>query len=280
MTERPESEPRPTDQTDKVDELHVTDQPLDSPSSTADVARRDPRVTVVVPTYDERENLPVLVDKLLALGVPDLHVLVVDDNSPDGTGEVADGLAERHPGVVGVLHRREKDGLGRAYVAGITRALDEGADVVIQMDADLSHPTEVVPVMLDRLADTDAGVVLGSRYVPGGSTAAEWKWYRKALSSWANFYVNAILGLGVKDATAGFKAWRAATLRAIDVAAVRSNGYSFQVEMNHRTVRQGIRIAEVPIRFEERTAGASKMSLRVQLESALMPWKLRFGKSL
>ncbi|WP_454194945.1 polyprenol monophosphomannose synthase [Nocardia sp. Marseille-Q1738] len=238
------------------------------------------RVTVVVPTYNERENLPVAVERLTTLPVPDLHVLVVDDSSPDGTGEVADKLAAELPNVVGVLHRTEKDGLGRAYVAGITRALDEGADVVIQMDADLSHPAEVIPAMLEKLTTTDAGVVLGSRYVPGGSTAAEWKWYRKALSAWANFYVNLILRLGVKDATAGFKAWKADTLRAIDVASIRSNGYSFQVEMNYRTIKKGVTIAEVPIRFEERTLGASKMSLKVQLESALMPWKLLFGRTL
>ncbi len=235
------------------------------------------KVTVVVPTYNERENLPVAVERLTALGIPDLHVLVVDDNSPDGTGEVADKLAVDLPNVVGVLHRTEKDGLGRAYIAGITKALDEGADVVIQMDADLSHPAEVIPDMLAKLTGTDAGVVLGSRYVPGGSVASEWKWYRKALSAWANFYVNMILRLGVKDATAGFKAWKADTLRAIDVASIKSNGYSFQVEMNYRTVKQGIQIAEVPIRFEERTKGASKMSLKVQLESAAMPWKLLFG---
>ncbi|WP_280402033.1 polyprenol monophosphomannose synthase [Nocardia carnea] len=238
------------------------------------------RVTVVVPTYNERDNLPVAVERLTALPVPDLHVLVVDDNSPDGTGEVADKLAVDLPNVVSVLHRTEKDGLGRAYIAGITRALDEGADVVIQMDADLSHPAEVIPAMLDELKRPGIGVVLGSRYVPGGSTAAEWKWYRKALSAWANFYVNAILRLGIKDATAGFKAWEAATLRAIEIDTIRSNGYSFQVEMNYRTKKQGIGIAEVPIRFEERTLGASKMSLAVQLESALMPWKLLFGRSL
>lgn len=238
------------------------------------------KVTVVVPTYNERENLPVAVERLTSLPVSDLHVLVVDDSSPDGTGEVADKLAAEHPGVIGVLHRVEKDGLGRAYVAGITRALDEGADVVIQMDADLSHPAEVIPAMLDKLANSDAGVVLGSRYVAGGSTAAEWKWYRKALSAWANFYVNTILRLGVKDATAGFKAWKADTLRAIDVAAIHSNGYSFQVEMNYRTIKKGIPIAEVPIRFEERTLGASKMSLKVQLESAAMPWKLLFGRKV
>lgn len=238
------------------------------------------KVTVVLPTYNERENLPVAVQRLTSLPVPDLHVLVVDDNSPDGTGEVADKLAADLPAVVGVLHRVEKNGLGRAYVAGIMRALDEGADVVVQMDADLSHPAEVIPAMLDKLAHSQAGVVLGSRYVAGGSTATEWKWYRKALSAWANFYVDTILRLGVKDATAGFKAWRAETLRTIDIGSLRSNGYSFQVEMNYRAVKAGIAIAEVPIRFEERTAGSSKMSLKVQLESALMPWRLLFGRTL
>lgn len=238
------------------------------------------KVTVVLPTYNERENLPVAVQRLTSLPVPDLHVLVVDDNSPDGTGEVADKLAADLPAVVGVLHRVEKNGLGRAYVAGIMRALDEGADVVVQMDADLSHPAEVIPAMLDKLTHSQAGVVLGSRYVAGGSTATEWKWYRKALSAWANFYVDTILRLGVKDATAGFKAWRAETLRTIDIGSLRSNGYSFQVEMNYRAVKAGIAIAEVPIRFEERTAGSSKMSLKVQLESALMPWRLLFGRTL
>jgi dolichol-phosphate mannosyltransferase len=237
-------------------------------------------VTVVVPTYNERENLPVAVDRLTELPVPDLHILVVDDTSPDGTGELADKLAAGLPETLSVLHRTEKDGLGRAYIAGITRALADGADVVIQMDADLSHPAEVIPAMLDKLETSGAGVVLGSRYVPGGSTASEWKWYRKALSAWANFYVNALLRLGVRDATAGFKAWKADTLRAIDVASIRSNGYSFQVEMNYRTIKKGISIAEVPIRFEERTKGASKMSLKVQLESAAMPWKLLFGKQV
>jgi dolichol-phosphate mannosyltransferase len=237
-----------------------------------------PKIVVVVPTYNERENLPLLVTLLTDLQVPDLHVLVVDDNSPDGTGEVADKLAAESPGVVEVLHRAEKDGLGRAYVAGMTRALDEGAGVVIQMDADLSHPTTAIPVMLDTLLSEDAGVVLGSRYVAGGSTAPEWSWYRRALSAWANFYVNAILRLNVKDATAGFKAWRADTLRAIDLPSIHSNGYSFQVEMNHRTVRLGYTILEVPIRFEERIKGASKMSLNTQIESALTPWRLLFGR--
>lgn len=237
-----------------------------------------PRIVVVVPTYNERESLPILVDQLEALALPELRILVVDDNSPDGTGEIADKLAADSDGRIDVLHRGEKDGLGRAYIAGMTRALAEGAEVVIQMDADLSHPVAVIPTMVEALRSSDAAVVIGSRYVPGGSTAAEWPWHRKALSSWANFYVNAILWLRVKDATAGFKAWRAATLTAIDLPSIHSNGYSFQVEMNYRTVRQKLRIVEVPIHFEERAEGASKMNLWVQVESALTPWRLLFRR--
>jgi dolichol-phosphate mannosyltransferase len=239
-----------------------------------------PSVTVVVPTYNERENLPKLVSEILGLGVPRLRVLVVDDNSPDGTGEVADELAKESAGALGVIHRADKDGLGRAYVTGFVRALDDGADIVVQMDADLSHPAAVIPAMIDTLMDTDAAVVLGSRYVPGGATADNWAWHRKALSAWANFYVNTILRLGVKDATAGFKAWHAETLRAIDLPSIQSNGYAFQVEMNHRTTKLGLRIAEVPIKFEERTVGASKMTLKVQAESAIVPWKLLFGRKI
>lgn len=237
-----------------------------------------PRVVVVTPTYNERDNLPLLADQLAGLGVPNLGLLVVDDNSPDGTGEVADKLAAEAPDQVAVLHRTEKDGLGRAYVAGISRALADGADIVIQMDADLSHPCSVIPEMLRLLQTTDAGVVIGSRYVPGGSAAGEWAWHRRLLSAWANLYVNTILRLHVKDATAGFKAWRADTLRRIEVSSVRSNGYAFQVEMNYRTVRSGIKIIETPIRFEERNEGSSKMTLAVQLESALMPWRLLFAR--
>ncbi|UXM91620.1 polyprenol monophosphomannose synthase [Paenarthrobacter sp. JL.01a] len=238
-----------------------------------------PKITVVVPTYNERENLPVLVAQLQALAMPQLHVLVVDDNSPDGTGTVADQLAADSQGAVSVLHRKEKNGLGRAYVAGMTQALEVDADIIIQMDADLSHPVSTIPVMLDRISTSDAALVIGSRYVHGGSTAAEWPWHRKALSAWANFYVSVILGLKVKDATAGYKAWTASALRQIDVASIHSDGYSFQVEMNYRAARHGLTIVEVPIHFEERVEGASKMNLREQLESALTPWKLRFRKA-
>jgi dolichol-phosphate mannosyltransferase len=233
-----------------------------------------PKVVVVVPTYNERDNLSKLVDGLLALPLPELHVLVVDDNSPDGTGDVADELALDTPGRVGVLHRDAKAGLGRAYVAGMSRALAEGAEVVVQMDADLSHPVEVVPMLIQTLFAQDAAVVIGSRYVSGGSVASDWSWRRKALSAWANRYVNVILRLHVKDVTAGFKAWRAQTLAEIDVNSVRSDGYAFQVEMNFRTIKHGLRIVEIPIHFEERTDGASKMNLGVQIESAMLPWKL------
>ncbi|WP_256871495.1 polyprenol monophosphomannose synthase [Paenarthrobacter nitroguajacolicus] len=236
------------------------------------------KITVVVPTYNERENLPLLIDQLGSLGMQDLKVLIVDDNSPDGTGAVADKLAAESGGTVSVLHRKEKDGLGRAYVAGMTRALAEDSDVVIQMDADLSHPVSAIPTMLDRIRTCNAALVIGSRYVAGGSTATEWPWHRKALSAWANFYVGVILGLKVKDSTAGFKAWTATALHQVDVASIRSDGYSFQVEMNYRAARRSLKIAEVPIHFEERVEGASKMNLREQLESALTPWKLRFQK--
>ncbi|GAA4263048.1 polyprenol monophosphomannose synthase [Dactylosporangium darangshiense] len=237
------------------------------------------KITVVVPTYNERDNLPKLVAELAALAMPNLHILVVDDNSPDGTGDVADKLALESEPALGVLHRTAKDGLGRAYIAGMQRALDEGADIVIQMDADLSHPSSAIPAMVTALDNPDVAVVLGSRYVPGGSVAGDWGLYRKALSAWANFYVGAILRMRVKDATAGFKAWRAESLRRIEIGTIASNGYSFQVEMNYRTIRRGMKIVEVPIRFSDRALGKSKMSIKVQLESAMVPWKLRFGRN-
>jgi dolichol-phosphate mannosyltransferase len=231
-------------------------------------------VTVVVPTYNEAENLPVLVAELLGLGLPGLRVLVVDDGSPDGTGDVADRLAAADQRVT-VLHRRAKDGLGRAYVAGMTRALADGAEFVMQMDADLSHPTAAVPEMIGVLMSTGADVVIGSRYVTGGQIDTEWGAHRKLLSAWANFYVRAVLRLRIKDVTAGFKIWRRSALEAVDLASLCSNGYSFQVEMHHRATRRDLVIVETPISFAERRAGTSKMSLATQWESAVMPWRLR-----
>lgn len=237
---------------------------------------RSAAVTVVLPTYNEAENLPVLVDALFSLPLTGLRVLVADDNSPDGTGAVADELAARYGADrISVLHRPGKQGLGRAYVAGMSAAVAEGAQFVVQMDADLSHAPDYLPQMLGTLFSTNADVVIGSRYVSGASLAREWSWERKALSSFANSYVRGLLRLGVRDVTAGFKLWRASALKAIDVASIVSNGYSFQVEMNYRTVQRGLKIVEIPIHFADRAAGESKMSLKVQLESAIMPFSLR-----
>ncbi|MFR9723838.1 polyprenol monophosphomannose synthase [Streptomyces sp. MS19] len=234
-------------------------------------------VTVVMPTYNEADSLPVTAAALLALPLPGLRLLVVDDASPDGTGELADGLAARHPGRVSVLHRTAKDGLGRAYVAGMTRAVDEGAAYVLQMDADGSHGTEYVPQLVGTALATGAGLVVGSRYVPGGRLADEWAPHRRLLSRWANRYVGAVLRTGLRDATAGFVLWRADVVRALDLEHTRSNGYSFQVELKHAAVRAGHAAVEIPIRFEERRQGASKMSARVQYEAALLPWRLLLG---
>lgn len=236
---------------------------------------RDARLTVVVPTYNEAGNLPVLVERLLALPLPNLRVLVADDNSPDGTGDIADKLALEHPGRVEVLHRPGKQGLGRAYVDGITHALDGGAEYVAQMDADLSHPAEALPGMLGALLSTQSGVVIGSRYVPGGELDEAWPLYRRALSGWANLYVHTLLRVRIRDLTAGFKIWSAQALRDIGLERVQSNGYSFQVEMHYLATKLGHTILEVPIRFEERREGASKMSTSTKIESALMPFKLR-----
>jgi dolichol-phosphate mannosyltransferase len=235
----------------------------------------DAHVVVVVPTYNEATSLPRLVDELLALPLPNLRVLVADDNSPDGTGEIADKLAAAHEDRVIVVHRAGKEGLGRAYVDGIGRALASGADFVVQMDADLSHPTEYVPQLLGTMLATRAGLVIGSRYVCGGALAEDWPWYRKTLSGWANFYVNRLLSLQVRDMTAGFKIWRAEVLRDIGLDRIRSNGYSFQVEMHYLAKKRRHKIVEIPIHFNERQHGESKMSLGVKVESALMPFRLR-----
>jgi dolichol-phosphate mannosyltransferase len=233
-------------------------------------------LVVVLPTYQEAANLPTIVAALFDLSLPGLRILVVDDNSPDGTGLVAEELADKYGRRrLEVLHRGGKEGLGRAYVAGMSRALAAGAEFVVQMDSDLSHAPRYLPQMLGTLLSASADVVIGSRYVAGASLASEWSWHRRALSGFANYYVRAMLRLGIRDVTAGFKIWRSSALEAIDVASIRSNGYSFQVEMNFRSVRHGLKIVELPIHFAERREGDSKMNLRVQLESALIPFLLR-----
>ncbi len=228
----------------------------------------DSQTFVVIPTYNEAENLPVLAAELVALDVQGLRLLIVDDNSPDGTGQVADDLAGRYSGVIFVRHRETKEGLGRAYLDGFGRALELGADYVIQMDADFSHPPSTIPVMLSLMPDYD--VVVGSRYVDGGQLDERWSWWRRFLSWWANeVWSRRLLALRTRDITAGFKCWRRSTLEGIDLDRVRSDGYAFQVEMAFLAERLGFRIKEIPIYFEDRRIGKSKMSIPVKLQGAL-----------
>ena len=235
------------------------------------------RVLVVVPTYNERENLPKLVDRLLAQ--PDhLEILVVDDGSPDGTGQWVAETAATQPRIH-LLSRLAKNGLGRAYVAGFQWALDRGYDLIVQMDADFSHSPEDVPKLIAGIRATEADLAIGSRYV-GGIRVINWPLNRLVLSVGASFYVRWITGLPLWDPTGGFKCWRRATLEAIDIPSVKSNGYGFQIEMSHRAWRRGLRITEVPIIFTDRLEGTSKMSRKIVIEALLMVWSLLFQNGL
>ncbi len=232
-----------------------------------------PKIMVVTPTYNEAENLPLLAAELFALPVDNLHLLVVDDHSPDGTGEIAAGLGGKYPGRIAVLHRAEKSGLGPAYIAGFKQALSLDADIIIQMDADFSHQPRYIPDMLNAIEQGD--LVIGSRYVKGGSVDEQWGAYRKLLSWFANrIYTPVILGIAVYDATGGYRCWRRQTLIGIDLDRIRSNGYVFQVEMAYIACRLGFRVREIPIHFPDRKFGASKMSPRIALEAALRVWQL------
>jgi dolichol-phosphate mannosyltransferase len=231
------------------------------------------QMTVVVPTYNEADNLPLLAAALWDLPIPDLRILVIDDDSPDGTGRVADALSRTHPDRLSVVHRSGKRGLGSAYIEGFTTALVQGAESVAQMDADFSHSPSYLPGFLSALEDQDA--VFGSRYVPGGSLDSRWGLGRRWLSSYGNLYARAILGLRVRDTTGGFRVWRRETLDGMPLDRVRSDGYVFQVEMALLAQRLGFRIREMPIHFEDRRIGQSKMSLRIQLEATWRVWQLR-----
>lgn len=234
---------------------------------------------MVIPTYNEADTLPALVKHLFALPLPRLTAIVADDNSPDGTGAIADDLAaaENQEGEdrMLVLHRPRKAGIGRAHAAGMIAALERGFDYIAQMDADMSHPPEAIPGMLGTLLSLDAGVVIGSRYVNGESLSSDWGRDRRFLSAFVNFYVNAILKLRIRDARADFKIWWADVLTQINLDGLRSNGYSFQVEMNYRCMKLGYLAVEVPIHFEERLTGASKMGLVDKWESMRLPFILR-----
>lgn len=223
--------------------------------SPAENSAAAPRVLVIIPTYNERENIDVIVDRVRAV-VPAANVLVVDDSSPDGTGELVDALSDKHDNVH-ALHRTAKAGLGAAYVAGFDWGLANGYDVLVEMDADGSHAPEQLPSLLKALDNAD--VVLGSRWIPGGAVL-NWPRHREVLSRGANLYARLALGIELRDATAGYRAYRSSVLEQIDYAAVASEGYCFQVDLVWRAVRGGYRVAEVPITFAERVRGESKMS--------------------
>lgn len=230
-----------------------------------------PRTLVIIPTYNERDCVEPIVLAVRA-AAPGATVLVVDDNSPDGTGALADTLAARDPQVQ-VLHRPGKEGLGAAYLHAFRVALDQGWERIVQMDADFSHDPNDVPRLLQALED-GADLAVGSRYVSGGGTQ-NWGMGRRMISRGGGFYARLALGVAVRDLTAGFKAWKADTLRGIDLAAVDARGYGFQIEMTFRTLRNGFRVHEVPILFVDRRVGASKMSGSIFFEAMALVWKLR-----
>ena len=227
------------------------------------------KVAVIVPTYNEAENMPELVSRLFSLGIDGLRLYIVDDNSPDGTAEIARRLSENHDGRIQVISRRAKLGLGTAYVAGFARALEDGCDYVAQMDADLSHSPDHLPVMLDKLRDAD--VVVGSRYTEGGGSDPGWGIERRILSASGNHLIRFVTGLEVRDVTSGFKAYRAAALRSLDMDAFRCKGFGFQSEVAYQCQSKGHVALEHPIIFIDRTKGKSKMSVHIIVEAV---WKL------
>ncbi len=236
------------------------------------------KTVVIVPTYNEKDNLPALAQRVMGLPVP-VDMLVVDDHSPDGTGELADELARKNPRLH-VLHRVEKDGLGRAYCAGFHWALEGDYEFIFEMDGDFSHHPDDIPAFLQAAQEAD--LVLGSRY-RDGIRVINWPLKRLVLSLSAAKYVRVITGMPISDPTSGFKCFRRQALLSIDLAAVRSNGYSFQIELTHKIWRQGMKIVEVPIIFTDRFQGTSKMSRKIVLEALLMVWRLllqnRFRRS-
>ncbi len=229
------------------------------------------RIAVVTPTYNEAENLPKLVSALFSLPL-DLSVLIVDDNSPDGTGQIANQLTVEYPGRVDVLHRPGKMGLRSAYLNGFQKILDGGAQAVVQMDADFSHDPSALVSMAGLLESND--VVLGSRYVQGGSVDERWSVWRKRLSAFGNFYARNILRLPLHDVTTGFRMWRRETLQSMPLERIQSNGYIFLVEMAYLAHCLEFKIGESPIYFADRRLGKSKMSLKIQMEAAFRVWQV------
>jgi dolichol-phosphate mannosyltransferase len=230
------------------------------------------KTIIVIPTYNERENIEQLAKLIIELG-EDFHILIVDDNSPDGTGEIADKLA-RELEQVKVIHRARKLGLGTAYVEGFKCALKDSADYIFEMDADFSHDSKYLSNFMEAIKDND--LILGSRYVRGGGVV-NWPFRRLLLSKMASFYVRAITGLPVADPTGGFKCFRRNVLESIGLDDVRSNGYAFQIEMTYKAWKKGFRIKEIPIIFVERGQGKSKMGLRIILEAIWIVWRLKLS---
>ena len=233
-----------------------------------------PRVLIITPTYNERENLPELAAGIFAV-LPEANLLVVDDASPDGTGDVADQMASADARVH-VMHRAGKQGLGTAYLAGFAWAIEHGYDYILQMDADLSHDPRYLPDFL-RALDEGADLAIGSRNIPGGGVEG-WGPVRHFISKGGSLYSRAILGLGVRDLTSGYKAFRRNLLQSIDLQDVSSRGYSFQIEVTYRAILRRFRVVEVPIIFVDRRAGQSKMSGSIFAEAVLMVWRLRWNK--
>jgi len=229
------------------------------------------RTLIIVPTYNERENLPRMAERLLRLPVP-VDLLVVDDSSPDGTGQIADELAAQHP-QIHVLHRAQKNGLGRAYIAGFKWALERDYEFIFEMDGDFSHDPADIPEFLDVAKEEDADLVLGSRY-SDGVRVVNWPLKRLFLSRSAGVYVRLITGMPFSDPTGGYKCFRRRALQAIALDKIESNGYSFQIELTHRLWRQGLKITETPIVFTDRLHGQSKMSGHIVQEALWMVWKL------
>ena len=229
------------------------------------------RITVVTPTYNEAENLPKLVSALFSLPL-DINLLVVDDNSPDGTGRIADELVVKYPGRVDVLHRPGKMGLRSAYLNGFQKVMDSSVDAIVQMDADFSHDPSALLDMANLLTDND--IVLGSRYVKGGSVDERWPLWRRSLSAFGNYYARTILGLPLHDVTTGYRMWRRETLQQVPFERIHSSGYVFLVEMAYLAHCLEFKIGEAPIYFADRRWGKSKMSIKIQMEAAVRIWQV------
>lgn len=226
------------------------------------------RIQITIPTYNEAENLPAIADAIFSLNIDGLNLLVVDDNSPDGTGDIAEGLKSTFPGRLEVLHRTGKLGLGSAYIAGFKLGLQQGFDLIGQMDADFSHPPDLLFDFIKAI-ENGVDIAIGSRYIPGGRLDDNWPIWRKFLSGFGNFYARTILRMPIKDVTGGYRLWKNSLLKKMPLDDIRSNGYVFQVEMAYVALKMGCKYQEIPFYFADRKFGKSKMSVKIQMEAAI-----------